>query len=811
MHYRNFDIIIDEPTADGYPVRASCEIFGEARSFLELDFESNEFNQGLEELENLQTNFDSLTTFGKNLYHAVFNGEIETIFQRSFGSASQEKSAGVRVRLKITSPELATLPWEAIYFPNEGCFMGTSLKCPLVRYPELSLTISNLQVAFPISMLVVIPDSITPYPDLDVNRERRNLEEATKGLSGQLEITWLEGRVTWQNIRDQLTEKEFNCFHFIGHGEFQNDQGMLLVNSEDGEIDYVDERRIGAVFKNLESMKLVVLNSCHGASVSSSVQLSGLAPTLVSAGVPAVVAMKYGIDDQAAILFGREFYRKLFLGNDRGRIDMAMAHARNTLSVELSEPRDFCTPVLYLRSRQGVLFESITEKTYTNIPWTREARDSAKATYETYKDYHRATGDSEAAARMSHIQRLDILRRRGQLMATATVLFFFLLSWVGAFDLLGLDTRIEMLTVRMGEQIARTPFHEDLLLVTAKKEIESSWRATSHPQLIDKLSRAGAKVIAFDMAFEKSSEYDPPLVAAIKNAQARGTSVLCAVERIEEGREQIVPEIREAMSSPPSSICMGRKLEVTRSVPLVVMKKGAGEMQNYFALSLSAYSAFTGGASSYEPTVDLAHKQIMLPTGNGTSKSIPFAETIAPRGEHLCGMISPGDIVCDMILAPLATEVLRDPQHKKSYQDILGQSVAELTPLMSGKVILVGGEHGDKISEKRGGSQTRYGVEFHAEALNSLLNNISIRPLGTVWQFVIVIFLGFLGGFIRGRFYSVSRMKRMAAGFLVVFLFMSTSLILYAGYHLLVNILYPISAFVLAYYAVGRIDRRIPI
>lgn len=809
MYYHNFDITIDNAGLDGYPIRASCELSGEGRSILALAPGSHDLLDELHALEGLNTDMESLVVLGKMLYQGLFTGEVGVIFQQSLGAVQRQNGTGLRIRLMINAPELAALPWEAMYLPNERCFIGTSIKTPLVRYQELPQAVTNLTVSLPFRMLVVIPDSISPFPEIDAETEKQNLLKALKAIAGHIEVTWLEGRVTWEALSDQLTENEFNCFHFIGHGVFHNGRGALVLQDDKGGADYADESRIASVFKNLPAMKLVVLNACNGASVSTSRVLSGLAPTLVVSGIPAVVAMKYAIADEAAVLFARRFYRSLFLGGDSGRIDIAMAQARSHLSGEVQNARDFCTPVLYLRSRQGVLFETITHGTLPNIPWTRNARDGARAIYETYREQHQLTGDAGAAVRMEHIRRLDLLRRRGQLIATGTVIVLFLFSWVGLFDILGLDTRAEMYTVRVGELFTEVPFHEKIMTVMTQEEIDKEWRRTRHPVLLDKLSMAGAKVIAFDLVFAEPSAYDPPFVQAIERAKARGTKILAGIGAVKEQKERIAPVIAAALSAPGCNVCVGRKLDCTRSIPLAILKTDpGGRVQGYFSLSLAAYAAYMGEDPRASPSVDLIHRQILLTTRNG-SVSIPFAETIRAKFSDRCDSIDPGDTVCDMIIMPTSLGALRAPSRHISYEEVLIRSVEQLKPDFSGKIVLVGGSGEDRFRENRLQPETRCGVELHAEALNSLLNEVSIRPLASIWQLIIILVMGFLGGFIRGRLYNRTSIARGVAAIGSLALFLGTVVLLYGGYYLLINILYPIAAFWLSYYFIGKIDRRI--
>jgi CHAT domain len=81
---------------------------------------------------------------------------------------------------------------------------------------------------------------------------------------------------------------------------------------------------------------------------------AGVATALIKKRVPAVVAMQFPISDQAAILFARTFYECILLGHT---VDAAVVEGRKELHSNKVTASEWATPVLYLRSKDGVLFE----------------------------------------------------------------------------------------------------------------------------------------------------------------------------------------------------------------------------------------------------------------------------------------------------------------------------------------------------------------------------------------------------------------------------------------------------------------------
>jgi hypothetical protein len=82
----------------------------------------------------------------------------------------------------------------------------------------------------------------------------------------------------------------------------------------------------------------------------------GLAPQLVTAGIPAVVAMQFPITDKAAATFAREFYKRLCVGEEAGQVDVAVAYARSMLTVLHPGDRSWAAPVLFTNAADGVIF-----------------------------------------------------------------------------------------------------------------------------------------------------------------------------------------------------------------------------------------------------------------------------------------------------------------------------------------------------------------------------------------------------------------------------------------------------------------------
>lgn len=305
---------------------------------------------------------------GETLFNALFQGQVRDLFVSVYSQQVQSvENTYLRLRLDINEAagEVAMLPWEFIHTNN--LFLATQVKT-LVTRQLLNLNYGNIKslaVADKPKALVVIPRG----SGLATDKEEETIRAALTNAG--LHFTVLKGRVPVQLVSDNLAADDYHILHFIGHGEFREEddgrlRGSLRFNAsweeqnESADEEWVTDDKLQTVLGNYEGLKLVVLNACHGAEVAeirSGRGFIGAAPAILRAGVPAVVAMQYAIRDDVALQFGKTFYERLTAGKWCGQVDCALAAAREACYSYLAKDRGFATPVLYLRSQDGKIFD----------------------------------------------------------------------------------------------------------------------------------------------------------------------------------------------------------------------------------------------------------------------------------------------------------------------------------------------------------------------------------------------------------------------------------------------------------------------
>jgi hypothetical protein len=195
--------------------------------------------------------------------------------------------------------------------------------------------------------------------NLDVDNEKLRIEKATEDLraKGLCEVTWLEGK-TWHDLQRAMRRGPWHIFHFIGHGGFDShaQEGLIALEDNVGEAHSLSATKLGRLLADHRSLRLVILNSCEGGRGSARDIFSSTAALLVRQGIPAVLAMQYEITDRAAIELSHAFYEALTEGM---AVDTAVSEARKAISIGVENTVEWGTPVLYMRSPDGILFDLI--------------------------------------------------------------------------------------------------------------------------------------------------------------------------------------------------------------------------------------------------------------------------------------------------------------------------------------------------------------------------------------------------------------------------------------------------------------------
>ena len=168
--YEDFDLRIDKAADGKYRVRVSDLTFsdlGEAGSEFAAPFAPHELETPLAGVKARGRDLppvspvprQQLEEIGRHLFQAVFSGQVYGFWRASLSQARRE-DFGLRVRLRLRSPDLVRWPWEYLFDPDEG-FLALSPRTPIVRYLELPAKGRSLGVESPIRILVAIASTVS--------------------------------------------------------------------------------------------------------------------------------------------------------------------------------------------------------------------------------------------------------------------------------------------------------------------------------------------------------------------------------------------------------------------------------------------------------------------------------------------------------------------------------------------------------------------------------------------------------------------------------------------------------------------------
>ena len=186
--YDELRLRIDRREGASYRVLASTQS-AEASTSFELPFNELEIENFILKVSRPRgrrridkSAIDDARRFGGGLFRALFRNQIYGLYHDTLAKARGE-GRGVRITLCLSgAPELIDVPWEYLF--DDPDFLAVSEFTPVVRYLDLPRAHRPLLVEPPLRLLGVV-SSPAEYEQLDVERERENLERALAGLSAR--------------------------------------------------------------------------------------------------------------------------------------------------------------------------------------------------------------------------------------------------------------------------------------------------------------------------------------------------------------------------------------------------------------------------------------------------------------------------------------------------------------------------------------------------------------------------------------------------------------------------------------------------
>jgi hypothetical protein len=282
---------------------------------------------------------------GRGLFDALFSQPRLAGVYRASCAVADEREQPLRMVLRLSAPELAALPWEAMFDQAVGRYVCR--REPLVRYLPVASSPPPLMVRPPLQILALFA-SPRGLSALDVEKEKEGLSKALAQpiARGDVVVQWLE-HTTWSALQDALLSGTWHVVHFNCHGHFDidRDEGVFALESQDGGVHRVAAEHLVDLMREARPIpRLVMLNVCESAKSAAA---------LIRGGVNAVTAMQFEISDRAAIAFCRGFYTAVVQG--RG-VDEAVRSGRVAILGLSGDSLEWIIPTLSLRGRETHLY-----------------------------------------------------------------------------------------------------------------------------------------------------------------------------------------------------------------------------------------------------------------------------------------------------------------------------------------------------------------------------------------------------------------------------------------------------------------------
>ncbi len=302
-------------------------------------------------------------SYGKELTRQVFYDQMVRAFYHRIKAVVEAHCLVLRLLIRVdeSAVELHGLRWELLRDPETGVLVSASENILLSRLmASRGSRRGRLRPRAKIKALVAVaaPSNLGDYLLSPLDHEDE-IDRARSQLKGVAVTIAGEGKPLTLNRLVADLREGVDLLYLVCHGKLkENEQTQafepfLYLEDEVGEVAVVKGTELTARIEGLRRRpSLVVLASCESAGNDAKGTLASqasIAPRLVEAGVPAVLAMQGWITletvKQAMPVFFAELARD-------GQIDRALAVARGTVRGKL----DSWVPVLYMGLKSGQIW-----------------------------------------------------------------------------------------------------------------------------------------------------------------------------------------------------------------------------------------------------------------------------------------------------------------------------------------------------------------------------------------------------------------------------------------------------------------------
>lgn len=294
-----------------------------------------------------------LADYGQKLFHFIFRDRVADLYN------SLTSLPSVRLDIFSDHPDLQKLPWE--YIQERGHPPGPRIERSVIRI----VSSNPLQAPIPLSLkrrvrLLFVYSNPRDQDRVGWSEVKARIEQVFCSQIGvrikdRFTLKTIEGRRG--ELVQTLQGERYDVFHFCGHGVIRNGVGHLIFLAEDNTSKYLRADDLAGILSG-RGIRLAVLSACETSTGNFAAEFDVIAKTLVSAGIPAVVANQLPIPDSSIAAFVAPMYESLL---KRGDIDEAVGEGRVSLAaIDLppdDAPVEWGIPTLYRHIAAAQVFK----------------------------------------------------------------------------------------------------------------------------------------------------------------------------------------------------------------------------------------------------------------------------------------------------------------------------------------------------------------------------------------------------------------------------------------------------------------------
>lgn len=330
------------------------------------------------------------------------------------------------------------------------------------------------------------------------------------------------------------------------------------------------------------------------------------------------------------------------------------------------------------------------------------------------------------------------------LLALSILILF--LSWIKFFDSMGVDRHLQDLVISYVGSTVSNDFDSQVALILVDKEEKpnqpfgkpEATHRTYHAKLIRFLQRAGAKVIVFDVEFRTSSLNDQDFAQAIQEVEGAGTKIVVGTF-LKKGEfdPDIASTLKQAIGD-HWGIVDGEVPEnksEARFVRLAAPRNNEpptllAEQPVMPSLSLQAVRMLRYPNEQVSAWYNTLAGEVRLRSG-GSGRLL---ESVPVNSEFGLLVDLPG----------------KDEIPRESYQNVLAHE-NDFAGRFKNKIVVVAyaDPHDEFLDSEK---QSRYGSEYHATAISTILSGSYLRPVPILYHYLAILLLVAIAAFLQIRF-----------------------------------------------------------